>query len=275
MSTLKTGKPSSTVMVADNQLPIWANELRGIPNSLARSALFTVANVRKGKRANLKRQPIASLKGIEITYTGEELRQDDEDVFLQLLHLARLQEVETQVTFSAGAMINELGWSRNTKSYTRLAETLDRLTATNLSVTATDGNKQANFFGSLIGEGQWIGTIGQDSQKQWSIQIPKRILVLFNPEGYTKLGWKLRMRLPPLAKWLHSFYHSHRTPYGYKVETLRALTGTEIKQLYVFRFKLKEALALLCEEGFFTSARVDDRTDLVMVERADLAHLAN
>ncbi|MEN3294792.1 MAG: hypothetical protein V7642_4045, partial [Burkholderiales bacterium] len=63
------------------QLPLWENQVRGLPNPLARSALFTVARQNE-PRQHLKERPITSVKGVEIFYTGEELRQDDEDVFL-------------------------------------------------------------------------------------------------------------------------------------------------------------------------------------------------
>jgi hypothetical protein len=271
MNIAKPSKRSSTVMVADNQLPIWPNELRALPNSLARSALFSVANVRKGERENRKRHVVAALKGIEILYTGEELRQDDEDVFLQIVHMARLQPLGTPVMFTASAMISTLGWSRNTKSYTRLVDTIDRLKANALSVSSDNGlGKKELYSGSLIRSFGWKETTSGASLREWFIELDEKILGLFNPDGYTHLGWSLRLRLPPLAKWLHSFYHSHREPYGIKVETLRNLTGSEIKQLYIFRFKLKEALGLLCSEGFLTSARIDERTDQVIVERAAL-----
>ena len=102
---------------------MWPQELRGLPNVFARSALFSVGNLRAGPRKFLKRHPLAALSGINIVYTGEQLRQDDEDVFLQILHIGRMQELGTEVRFTAASMITELGWSRNTKSYKRLAET--------------------------------------------------------------------------------------------------------------------------------------------------------
>ena len=75
---------SSTVTVTENQLPFWPADVRGLPNAFARSALFNVANARKGARDNYKRRSIATVKGASITYTGEELRQDDEDVAFAL-----------------------------------------------------------------------------------------------------------------------------------------------------------------------------------------------
>jgi len=71
-----------------------------------------------------------------------------------------------------------------------------------------------------------------------------------------------------LAKWLHSFYSTHKEPFPHKVETLHKLTASNAKDLRTFRPKLKAALALLVERGFFLSARIDPKSDLVIVERA-------
>lgn len=269
-----TARRSATVMVSDNQLPMWPSELRGLPNSFARSALFNVANSRKGQRANLKRHPIAALSGISITYTGEELRQDDEDVFLQILHIARLHQLGTDVRFTANSMITELGWTRSGQSYKRLVDTLDRMKASAVAVTVEDvRGKRENYTGSLIRSFRWKESGTGASMREWEVLLEKEIVALFNPQSYTQLDWKLRLKLPPLAKWLHSFYHSHQSAYPLKVETLRTLTGSEIKKLYHFRDKLKAALALLVDQGFFANAHIDERTDLVVVERTPMMHL--
>jgi len=126
---------SSTVTVSQEQLPIWPKEVRGIPNAFARSALFNVSSSRKGSRSNLKRRLLASVRGISITYTGEELRQDDCDCFLQILHIARVHELGTFVQFTAYSMLTELGWTKNSASYKRLVDCLDRLKASAVAVT--------------------------------------------------------------------------------------------------------------------------------------------
>lgn len=53
------------------------------------------------------------------------------------------------------------------------------------------------------------------------------------------------------------------------------LTGSEIplKDIRKFRYKLKKALENLVVMGFFASASIDPRTDLVMVER-NRSHLS-
>lgn len=249
------------------QLPIWPQTQRGLPNSFSRSALFTVGNIRTGKRLNLKRHQIAALAGISITYTGEELFQDDEDVLLQILHLARLQPIATEVTFKASAMIAELGWSRNAKSIERLADCIERMKASSLSVTVESPTARENFSGSLIRAFRWREEGSNETMRQWTILLEKEIVGLFNPKTYTRLDWNTRLKLPPLAKWLHSFYHSHAEPFPFKVETLHKLTGSKIAELFKFRYKLREALDILVEAGFLESAYIEPRTDLVVVRR--------
>lgn len=267
MDTQAQPNPSEPSMEQQEQLPIWPSNLRGLPNSFSRSALFTVGNVRTGVRLNLKRHQVAALGGIEITYTGEELFQDDEDVLLQILHLARMQPIATEVTFRASAMVAELGWSRNANSIQRLADCIDRMKASSLSVTVESPTARENFSGSLIRAFRWREEASNTTMREWTILLEREIVGLFNPQTYTRLDWSTRLKLPPLAKWLHSFYHSHAEPFPFKVETLHRLTGSKIKELYKFRYKLREALEQLVESGFFESAYIDPRTDLVMVKR--------
>lgn len=264
-----SAKPSSTGMDLQPQLPMWPRDVRGLPNAFARSALFGVANIRKGARGHLKRHPVAALKGITIQYTGEELRQDDEDVFLQILHLARTQALGESVRFSAYSMLTELGWTRNTGSYKRLADSLDRMKASAVAVTVECASgARENYTGSLIRAFRWRESSTDAPLRMWEILLEPEIVALFNPQSYTRLDWSLRMKLPPLAKWLHTFYHSHETPFPCKVETLHRLTASDAAKLFQFRYKLRKALDLLVERGFLLSANIDLQSDLVTVERS-------
>ena len=247
---------------------MWPQDMRGIPNAFARSALFNVANARKGARSNYKRREVAALEGIKITYTGEELRQDDEDVFLQILHIARMRNLGEQVTFTAWAILTELRWTRNSGSYKRLVDCLDRLKASAVAVTVEDSSgRRENYTGSLIRSFRWQEDASGASLREWTVLLEREIIALFGPTSYSHLNWQLRLKLPPLAKFLHTFYHSHAMPLPYKVATFHRLTDSGIAELRQFRFKLKAALARLVEEGFLISAEIDPRTDTVIVHR--------
>lgn len=257
---------SSTVTLRE-QLPIWPENLRGMPNAFARSALFNVANARKGERANLKRRSIAALTGVTITYTGEELRQDDEDVFLQILHVARMHTLGTFVQFTAHSMLSELGWTKNSSSYRRLVDCLDRLKASAVAVTVELPGGRQNYTGSLIRSFKWREEGRDAPMRKWEILLEKEIISLFGPATYSRLDWTLRLKLSPLAKWLHSFYITHAHPFAYSVAKLHELCGSEITELRKFRYKLKRALEGLVDRGFFVAARIDPRSDTVIVER--------
>ena len=119
--TLPTALSRTTNRAAlAEQLPIWTNDMQVISNALVRSGLFNVANTPRGLRPYFKRVEIASLTDTTVTYTGEELRQDDRDLFLQILHMGRMHPPGTHVQFTTYGMLVELGWTHNTSSYKRL-----------------------------------------------------------------------------------------------------------------------------------------------------------
>lgn len=70
------------------QLSFWPDERRAIANELARSALFSCRDNRK-PRAIYDNSSLFMLGEGAMTYTGEELRSQDEDLFVTLAHCAR------------------------------------------------------------------------------------------------------------------------------------------------------------------------------------------
>ncbi len=247
------------------QLPLWENQVRGLPNPLARSALFSVARQNE-PRQHLKERPITSVKGVEIFYTGEELRQDDEDVFLNLVHLARSQPLGHEVSFTAYSMLKSMGWPTSSPSYERLRLCILRLTANAVEIRFDAGSGKRGYGGTLVQE----FTFKDEEDRHWKVRLNPKLITLFASDAYTQLDWRQRLKLrSPLAKWLHGFYFTHREPFGYKVETLKGLCGSSAHQLYHFRNGLKKALDLLVEEGFLKSWRIDPVTDVVTVIRAN------
>lgn len=249
---------------ADNaQLPLWPEAVRGLPNPLARSALFTVAN-RVKPRADFKNRAIASINGVRITYRGEELRQDDEDVFLQILHIGRRHPLGEAVQFTAHAILSALGWGRSVRDYHRLKECLSRLNASALTVATEDEGR--GFSGSLVRKFAWRNDDGSPSPS-WRVWLEPELVRLFAHDMYTQLYWDQRLRLSsPLAKWLHTYYYTHATPFPHKVDTLKHLCGSSARTS-MFRRTLREALNHLKRIGFLRDWRIDS-SDTVHVLRA-------
>lgn len=245
------------------QLPLLPEHVRASPNAFIRSALFRTGNQNQ-PRQHFKRERIVSLQGYSIYYTGEELRQDDDDVYLEITHRASVHPLGTTVRFTAYGLLTELGWARNGPSYERLRSTLTRLTATALTVSSEDGRE--GYTGSLIRGFTWQGADGSPLQ-HWEILLEKEIVRLYSPTSYTRLEWKMILALPPMAKYLYKFFSSHETPYPYSVEKFQKLTGSKIADLHKFRYKLRAALDLLVDRGFLAEARIESKSDLVYVTK--------
>lgn len=251
--------PTSAIQ---RQLPLWPEQRRGVPNDLVRGALFTVGNSRN-ERPFLNRELVASLSGTNIKYTGQELRQDDQDVLLQILHLARLVPLGSPVMFTAHAMLTALKWNPNVRSYARLQAILNRLCATSVEVQTAD----RGYAGSLIRDFCYTDAETGEKSRVWSVRLEPEIAALFASVSFSQIEWEQRLSLGPLAKWLHSFYHTHRAPYPMKVETIRRLCGSATKDLSKFRQLLRSALKELHAIAFLESYNIDNK-DLVQVVRA-------
>jgi hypothetical protein len=141
------------------------------------------------------------------------------------------------------------------------------MTATSIAVTVESSGSRENFTGSLIRMFRWKEQATDSPMRQWVILLEKEIISLFNPGSYSKLDWRMRLALPPMAKSLHSFFITHLVPFPMKVTTFHSLMASEINHMGMFRVRLKEALRHLVECGFLVSASIDPHTDNVAVER--------
>lgn len=248
------------------QLPIWHEETRGLPNSLARGALFTAAKSGGSeKRAFFEGKQIATLGDVRIEYHGAELRQDDASVFMTLLHIGRHQALGNAIRFTAFAMLKELGWSINDREYEHLRRCCQRLSATTVTVSAPDGS---GYSGSLIRGFKWKDSGGL-KLSQWLVLLEPEIAALFAVNTFSVLDWSERKRIggrAPLCLWLHSFLCTHRKVLPLSVTKYHELSASECKDLSNFRSRLKQALLKLKEIGFIQNFEV--KNDLVHIERA-------
>ena len=248
-----------------SQLPLWHEKVRGLPNPMARSALFTVGNKTEPRMYYKSHKTIQTISGYVITYRGEELRQDDEDVFLQLVHLARKHPLGERVEFAAYSLLKELNWSKSSEGYDRLRAMLDRLQGTSLRITSQHPG-EGGFQGALIRKFAWKDDENAPLTK-WVVFLEPEIVKLFSPNGYTQVFWEQRLRLKSsVAKYLHGYYGTHEQPYPMKVATLQTLSGSRAARLTDFRKALRKALDLLVTERFLDRWNIDG-SDLVHVIR--------
>ena len=120
---------------ANGQLTLWHETERGVPNELVRCAIFSTKNRNINRTSYLAAKPACMpiIGGGYVLYSGEELRQDDERVWMQLIHLAK-EARSPWVTFTPYSFIQSIKWPIKQDSYDRLLFSIRRLKSGNIEV---------------------------------------------------------------------------------------------------------------------------------------------
>ena len=248
--------PAPAAPAKAGQLPLWPDEVRGVPNSVLRSALFGA--IKRGRRAFLQREPIASYDGVMILQTGPRLDQADLDVWEQCMHLARSGGLGCRIQFSAHAFLKGIRRSTGKSQHEWLKDAFARLASTVVEIK--DGKRA--YFGPLIHHGT-----RDDESGLYVIEINPAIVSLYGSDGWTAIEVEQRyaLRRQQLALWLHGHYATHAAPYPMKVSSLHRLSGSEAKELYGYRRELREALERLSDVTGW-GWQIDD-ADLVHIDK--------
>ena len=242
------------------QLPLWPEPVRSVPNGFLRSALFGA--IRKGRRRYINGEQIAAIEGVEISYKGESLDQGDLDVWENVLHAVRLQELGSQCHLTSYALLKLMGLTDTGKNRATLQSRIERLVANALTVK----QGRYSYMGNLI-----AGAAKDEDTQEWVIELNPRLRPLFSADQFTQIEWTVRHALSghQLAQWLHGFYASHAKPFPMKVETLHRLCGSEAGLMSDFAKTLRKALDAVAEASTANGQPFgyDIRGDLVHVEK--------
>lgn len=232
----------------------WPDSMRALPNDYARSALFTVKNKRQPREALQKKEIYHINKDVRITYTGLELRADDDElVWQQVLEYGKRKPMGEPITFTFYELCQDLGWSYNGRYIEKAEECLTRLQATAMQ-----------FISDRVGQLESVSLIGSfrvlDRGKRSSrceVIIDKEMILLFAGDHYSKFVWEKYRKLSPTARRLFDYFGSHREPYPMKLDTFKLMCGSESDRLKKWREQVNKACAELKESGLIHSAWVD------------------
>ena len=212
----------------------------------------------------MKSEPVAVIGDGRISYRGEELRQDDETVWLQLVHLARRHVAGQLVEFTAYSFCKDIEWSINSKSYDRLKECLRRMQATGLDVYSKRLGRGVSL--SMIPFFEYEDSETQKTLQHWRVRIAPELVELFGDHYFTRIEWAQRLQLPDgLATWLHGYLATHRVPHPIKIETIARGAGLTETNKPELRRLIKRALTNLINCGFLMEFNIHD--DMVTVKR--------
>jgi hypothetical protein len=218
------------------QLPMWPENVRGVPNGFLRSAIFSGKEQRGREQNELTEiRQVAALDGIAIGFAGERLDQIDLDLWENITHIARLQQLGEECRVTAYQLLRMLGKSDNGFNRAELHKSMIRLMANTVEVS---------FKGEGAFSGHLIQNMLRTKDKAYVIWLDPKILNLFGRDQFSHIDWAVRQSLGrnALAKWIHGFYSSHASPYPIKVTTLQELSGCGNMELRNFKVNLKGAL---------------------------------
>jgi len=241
-------------------LPSWPDSRRGTPNTFLRSALFSA--IQSKDRVDMKNVILGSQAGIIVTYTGEQLNQEDLSVWECLVHLAKESPLGATCEFTSYEILKTLGIQDAGENYKNLHDIIIRLTACAVQIQHVG----QTFFGSLISSG-----IRNDETGRYSITLSKDLLKLYGKTEWTSVNWEQRKSLKrkPLALSLHSYYSSHAKPFAISLTWLKNnVAGSKNKQKAGFKAKVEKSLDELVKVGFLDSWAINGELILVIRKKS-------
>lgn len=235
-------------------LPKSPEDKRIMANAILRSSLFGV--VEKGRRIYEKKILKATVQGLTLRVTGEQLDQSDFDVFLECLHRNQGFPLGSAIRFSGGNFLKSIGRSAGKANYVWLDDVLTRLSVYGIEL----GDGKRIYNGTLLHE-----MFRDRETREYVIVLNPKIAIFFTDGLWTGLSLVERSHLKgkQLALWLHGNYSTQTVPFPYKVATIHKNCGS-LAVLKEFRRTLKKALSDLSAATGWT-CNIDPETDLVHV----------
>ncbi len=211
------------------------NTKRTIPNVFLRSALFGV--IKQGRRQYVKDVKIHTLSQYEISYTGEQLDQNDLELWDSLTYLAKDKKTEYDLKISMYELCKIMEYSQSKTNRDRIKSRINRLQICQIKIKYGKGL----YAGSLVDD-YYIN----DDDGKVVLRLNSRFLNLFSSNDYTRINRNIRKELGEnqLASWLYHFYETHSDPIDYTIEYLRNLSGSCSNQKE-FNRMIKNALLII------------------------------
>ncbi len=237
-------------------MPAWPETLRCVPNEILRCSLFNARNRNVRRIEDMPEHDLVVLFNGRITYSGPELRQQDETVWLQLVHLARLAGPGEPVEFVPKSFLESIGWPLNSQSYNNLRKCLKRFQKTSIAIHSD--RLQAGISLNMLPKFEWQDA-NRAALRRYRVVLPPELVELFSGGGFSRIEWQQRLALPVgIATWLHGYYSTHRKPYPVKLQTLKDGCGVTFRDHSDLQETVARALLALVEVGFLESFEITD-----------------
>ena len=172
-------------------------------------------------RRFIKDALLATVNGVEIRFTGEQLNQDDHDLLMQLVFMAHKRPIGAWITVPAYAILKALGRKVSGKQYRELRADISRLAASMVSIR----NAKAKI--EYIGHHLITQASQHEVSRHWIYRLDPKLRPLYGDMAHTLIDWNQRLALKgkDLARWVQLYMATHAKPYPVKIDTLRQLSA--------------------------------------------------
>ncbi|MEL7637191.1 MAG: hypothetical protein AAGU03_05495 [Anaerolineaceae bacterium] len=226
-------------------------------NAAIRSRLFTTGT---GPRAVYQRfTPIASWhKDLLVEYQGEELRQEECSVWIQLCKLAA-SNPQFQVQCTIYGLLKSLKRKDTGGNRKVLKEQLLRIFHGKLHIKLD----KAEYYGSILPE------FSINSKGNIIANLSKTIAKLLGMYDFTMVNMDVRLGLGNMAQWFHVFLKSQAGPeVTIPWEKVHELSGSSEKSMENFMRNFRRlAIKPLMQIGFIQSARTRQGRLVVQIDK--------
>lgn len=246
------------------RLPFTSEEAHILPNAFLRAALFKALETR-APRKFVRAERIFSVRGLHVSFTGEQFDQGDLDVLAGILDFGSRSDLGSTFRFSSYRLLKHIGKRTNGDQYRWLLASLVRLRGGTIEVRSD----KRHFMGGFIEVGE--GELDKDCElKEYAVRLNPRLGVLFGIDAWSQVDRKQRQALGRngTAKALHAYYSSHVEPSAHRYETLAALAGLQNKQKADVKRKLIKAHEALQHPRCGFLANFDAGPDTLSVIKA-------
>lgn len=208
-----------------------------------------------------------------VSYTGEELRTGDVEVWGYLLTLAAPLPLGTRVVVSSRRLLQALGRGTGGPAYKSLRAEIARLQGARVRVRSSHEGMRQQFremfpddplsmgraAGPIEVSFQLLGPSSTNGQ-MWSVAIPREVRVAFGPRlsswfSEREYGDLHRLQEGDTVKRLYLFYRSHPKPWPFTLDELKNYIGSTMKRDSDLKAALDRAHDRLTHAGIIKAWR--------------------
>lgn len=232
------------------ELPLWNDDAGAVPTELTRSALFGLP--RRGRRRMRENEVLASRSDIKVTYFGQELGQNDCDVWMAVLYIARGQPMGKELFTTMGGLLRFLKRKDSGAARKSLATSLDRLSRASITV---DGKRKKKKFHAVM---QMMSWGFEKTSGHMFVVVDPRGRKLF--ENLSLVNFNQHLTLASdMAKAVHHYASGHQRgkKHSVSVPNLKSWIGYS-GPLKKFKYDLKRALWTLEEKGALVGPSIEN-----------------